>query len=202
MEINETQAVLAALQTAYPNAYKNLSQTDAAIMAGMWQSAFANDDGTQVLAAVKAMIYTRKEGYAPTIGAVKEMLYMLRRGDDEPDEIEAWRLVSRAVRNGLYGSQKEFDKLPPIVQQAVRDPGQLRAWAMLPEDELHTVVASNFAKTYRIMEQRRRMDSMLPSEIRECFQPERERRRLEENAKARERLEWAKQFLDGEVGVE
>ena len=42
-------------------------------------------------------------------------------------EAEAWAMVSKAARNGLYGAREEFEKLPEDVKQAIGTPDQLKA---------------------------------------------------------------------------
>lgn len=43
------------------------------------------------------------------------------------NELEAWSLVEKAIRNSIYNSQEEFSKLPPLVQKAVGSPNVLDA---------------------------------------------------------------------------
>ena len=71
-------------------------------------------------------------------------------------------MVAKACRNGLYGYKTEFEKLPETVQRAVGKAEQLRDWAEIDTDTLNTVVASNFQRSYRIMQQRAKDDAMLP----------------------------------------
>ena len=81
-------------------------------------------------------------------------------------EMEAWTLVSRAARNSAYHAEREFEKLPPAVQQAVGGPEQLRAWAMMDTSEFESVVASNFMRTYRTVQERERESMLLPASVR------------------------------------
>lgn len=80
-------------------------------------------------------------------------------------EQEAWELVSKACRNGLYGYKKEFEKLPPEVQRTIRSPDQIRAWAKLDEDTFQGVVASNFMRSFRIQQARDNEFDLLPDEV-------------------------------------
>ena len=84
---------------------------------------------------------------------------------DEPNETEAWTLVSKAIRNSSYNSIQEFSKLPPLVQKAVGQPSQLEQWAM-DEDYNENVVASNFMRTYRGEVIRAKEYNKLPEKIR------------------------------------
>ena len=60
----------------------------------------------------------------------------------------AWGLVSKALRNGTYGAVEEFNKLPPLVKQAVGMPDNLKNWAASDYQTIETVIQSNFLRTY------------------------------------------------------
>lgn len=170
MNSSETKMVLATLRAAYPGFYKDMSKEDLYAVVNLWQRIFDSDPYEQVSAAVLALISSRVEGYPPTPGAVKEKLEFLR--DPEPmSETDAWGCVLKAIKNGLYGYKKEFDKLPPQVQAAVGQPEQLREWAMMDVETVQSVVASNFMRTFRTTEKRRKDMAMLPTEIREMIAP-------------------------------
>lgn len=89
---------------------------------------------------------------------------------EELNEIEAWTLVSKAIRNGYYGAEKEFEKLPPTVQKAVGSPEQLRMWATTDSKSIETVVASNFMKTYKTEVQRAEEYARLPEDVKAIMQ--------------------------------
>ena len=78
--------------------------------------------------------------------------------------------MRRAVQNGIYGSQKEFDALPPVVQKCVGSPGQLKEWAMLDEDVVASVVASNFQRSYRARAAQAKEFLALPADVRKAMQ--------------------------------
>ena len=75
-------------------------------------------------------------------------------------------MVSKALRNGLYGSDSEFDKLPKNVQKAVGCPENLRNWAMTEEKTLETVVMSQFLSAYKTILKREKEIAMIPPELR------------------------------------
>lgn len=162
MTEHETLVILATLQTAYPHSFKD---ADPDTTCKLWQLMFASDDYEQVAAAVYALIASRKEGYSPTIGEVKEKLRLLY-GQKELTEQEAWALVFKALSNGYYGYKTEYEKLPPEVQKAVGRPEQLREWAMMQTDTVQSVVASNFMRSYRVMLTREKELAALPPDFR------------------------------------
>lgn len=81
--------------------------------------------------------------------------------------MQAWALVSKALRNGLYGAEKEFNELPTTVQKAVGSPENLHNWATSDYETIETVIASNFQRTYRTVVEREKSNSMLPLEVRQ-----------------------------------
>lgn len=85
---------------------------------------------------------------------------------DFMNEQQAWSLVTKAIRNSNYAAQEEFDKLPPIAQKAVGSPVNLASWAQLPSNEVHTVVASQFMRSFRAETERAKTEAMTPDYLR------------------------------------
>lgn len=170
MDRNETMQVLTVLKAAYPHSFKGMAKRDAETMIVLWQTMFSGDSYESVSAAVAALIATRKEGYTPTIGEVKERLaFAKEQASGGLTEQEAWALVEKACRNGFYGYRQEYDALPPDVQRAVGAPEQLKAWAMMDSEIVNSVVASNFMRNFRVQKQREKEFSMLPPSVRETL---------------------------------
>lgn len=165
MNREEVLMVLSTLKAAYPHAYKDLTKRDGEALVALWERQFRNDDAQAVSAAVDALISTRTAGYSIVPGEVKEMLSRLRNAQ-ELDSGAAWALVSKACANGIYGYREEFAKLPPEVQRAVGAPEQLRTWAVMDEETVNSVVASNFMKTYRTQRERQKEHEKLPEAVR------------------------------------
>ncbi len=137
---------MTVLETAYPNYYKNSVNRENA--AKLWEELFADDDALVVAAAVKAFIVNDEKGFPPVIGQIKTLVHNLT-SEKELTELEAWELVSAALRNSLYNSEDEYSKLPPVVQRIVGSPSVLREWAQSDINEVQTVIASNFQRSYR-----------------------------------------------------
>lgn len=168
MTREETLAIMSVLKAAYPSFYKDMKRDEAEGIVGLWTSMFADDPAVTVAAAVKAHIATDKKGFPPHIGAIKEAIVKVTQ-PEEMTEAEAWGLVSRAVSNGIYGSQKEFDKLPPVLQRLVGSPNQLKEWALMDADTVASVVASNFQRSYRARVASERECLALPSDVRQTM---------------------------------
>lgn len=178
MDRSEIVKLMSVLKVAYPSYYKSVSRNEALAAIDLWAEMFKNDRAELVGAAVKALIATKIEGFPPTIGAVKEKMHELTHADEITEE-EAWGIVSKAVRNSLYDSRREFDKLPEELRKIVHDPAQLKEWAIMDEETLHSVVVSNFRRSYRTTAKRKKELDMLPMEIKAVLQGETERMKLE-----------------------
>ena len=148
---------------SYPN-YKpnNISET-----VDVWNMMLSDYDYNLVAMALKAYILSDTSGFAPSIGQLVSKIQALTK-PQELSEMEAWSLVSKAIRNSGYNSVEEFANLPVLVQRAVGLPDQLRTWA-LDENYNEQVVASNFMRCYRTELNRHYELERMPNEIRELI---------------------------------
>lgn len=160
----DARKIIAVIMVTYPN-YKPI---DTDLAATVWADAMKEYTYEQVDVALKMYIRTNTSGFAPAPGQLMEQLQSMTQ-PQELNEMEAWALVSKAIRNSGYNSVEEFSKLPPIVQKAVGLPSQLRIWA-LDENYNEQVVSSNFIKCYRNEVAREREISKMPSEVRQLIQ--------------------------------
>lgn len=171
MTREETLAIMGVLKAAYPNYYRDMRRADAEGIVELWHTMFEDDPAQIVAAAVKAHIASDVKGFPPHIGAIKQAIVKLTKPPElELSEMEAWGLVRRAVSNGIYGAQKEFDALPPVVQQVVGAPSQLKEWAMLDEDVVASVVSSNFQRSYRARAAHAKEFLALPMDVRRTME--------------------------------
>lgn len=169
MTREQTLDILTVLQAAYPNFYKGMTKQQADAVIDLWATMFADEPLELVAMAVKAHICNDKKGFPPHIGAIKEAIIKLQT-PDEMTEMEAWGHIRKAIGNGLYGSQKEFDKLPPVLQRLVGSPNQLREWAMMDEETVASVVASNFQRSYKARAAHERELLALPADVKAVMQ--------------------------------
>ncbi len=165
MDREETKKIIRIMCASYPN-YKpaDISET-----IDVWASMLSDYSYEHIAVALKSYIATDTSGFAPSVGKMIQKANSLV-GNGELNEIEAWTLVSKAIRNGYYGAEKEFEKLPPIVQKSVGSPEQLRMWATTDSKSIETVVASNFMKTYKTEVQRAEEYARLPEDVKEIMQ--------------------------------
>ncbi len=167
MTREETLKVMSVLRVAYPGYYRQLGREDAQGAVALWQSMFEDEPYDLVCAAVRAHIAADVRGFPPHIGAIKESIGKVLR-PDELTEQEAWRRVRESCK--YYDAPEKFEALSPLLRKLVGSPAQLREWAMMEADELDTVVASNFQRSYRAAARRERELLALPSSVRELLE--------------------------------
>ena len=164
MTRQETGIIMDILTTAYPAFYNGRNAPDMRMTVNLWAEMFAEDDVKIVAAAVKALIATDDKGFPPHIGAVKGRIRQISN-PDEMTEQEAWTRIAKALRNSSYNAEEEFSKLPPILQDVVHAPQQLREWARMDEATVQSVVASNLQRSFRAKAQSRRDFEALPKDV-------------------------------------
>lgn len=147
MTRQETGIIMDILATAYPRFYAGPDAPDPEKAVALWAEMFAEDDVAIVAAAVKALIATDDKGFPPHIGAVKAKVRQITQPSGMTPQ-EAWNLVAKAIRNSAYDSREEYDKLPKEIQRLVGSPNQLRDWATMDSETVHSVVASNFQRSF------------------------------------------------------
>lgn len=164
MERTDVLAVMSVLRGAYPQFYRGIDKREAEDTVNLWADLFSRDNPALVLAAVKSFIEADSKGFPPVPGQIKEKLRLLT----EPEgmtELEAWGLVSRALKNGLYGAREEFERLPVICRRIVGSAETLREWSMLDPDHVQSVISSHFQRAYRNIAARERELDRLPAEV-------------------------------------
>lgn len=164
MTEKEVRQLLAMTQAVYPN-YNPLSR-EAAVNA--WLMCLSEYDNNVVMAAFKAYMTTNTSGFAPVPGQLIEILQTLTQ-PSELNELEAWSLVRKALKNCGYNSEQEFAKLPTVVQKTVGTPQQLKIWACDSEFN-ENVVNSNFIKTYRTEVKRATELNKMPSDVKKLIE--------------------------------
>ena len=164
MTRDETVNIIRVMVDSYPN-YKpnNLSET-----VDVWHTMLSDYDYSLVSMALKSYILSDTSGFAPAIGQLVAKMRSITQ-PQELNEMEAWSLVSKAIRNSIYNAADEYAKLPPIVQKAVGLPSQLMQWA-IDDNYNESVVSSNFMRCYRIELAREKELSMLPEDARQIAQ--------------------------------
>lgn len=178
MTKKETSAIMAVIRATYPQYYKGYTDAEAVAVINLWADIFAEDDPAAVAAAVKTFIATDVKGFPPMPGAIRDIIYRNSIADTLTP-LEAWGMVSKALRNSAYNSKEEFDRLPEVIQAAIGCPENLHQWASIESDDAETVIQSNFLRSFNVAQTRLREKAMLPLEARNLFGAIAEQKRVQ-----------------------
>lgn len=160
MTRDETIKLLMVIQSAYPN----FKPPDKTVAVDTWYTMLRDMDYNVVQMGLRAYITSDTSGFAPSIGQLINTIY-LTQNPQELNEMEAWALVSKALRNGYYGAVEEFDNLPPMVQKAVGTPDNLRNWSQTNAESVENVIQSNFMRSYRTVVKREEEIKKMPADV-------------------------------------
>lgn len=161
----ETVEVIHTICDCYPNFKpEDLSRTINA-----WQVMLEEYSCEQVAVALKAYVTSDTSGFAPSVGEIVAKIQLVSQ-PQELDGMAAWGLVSKALRNGTYGAVEEFNKLPPLVKQAVGMPDNLKNWATSDYQTIETVIQSNFLRTYEVVVKRANEINRMPDNIKSLIE--------------------------------
>lgn len=155
----EAMKLLAVIKVSFPN----FRPDDIEMAADVWADVLSDFSYQQLGMALKTYIRTNTSGFAPSPGQLIELLSAVKHSNDET-ETEAWMRVATALRNGAYGSEQEYAKLPPLVQKAVGSAKQLRIWA-LDEEFNEEVAKAQFLRVYRAESQKAKDYEKLPKDV-------------------------------------
>lgn len=160
----ETKKIIRIMCDCYPN-YRpaDLSET-----VDVWTMMLSEHTYHQISMALKAYVLTDTSGFAPSIGQLTAKAQALTSQPDM-NEMEAWSLVSKAVRNSIYNSESEYGKFPDSIKKAVGSASQLRIWAG-DENYNEQVVSSNFMRSYRQVIAQEKELNKLPSDVRNMIE--------------------------------
>lgn len=159
MKREETVKIIRIICDCYPN-YKpnNLTET-----VDVWNMMLSDYTYEQISLALKAYILADTNGFAPSIGQLVDRVNTFSQ-PQELNELQAWSLVYKAIRNSSYNSEYEFSMLPDVVRKAIGNPNQLRTWAM-DENFNEQVISSHFIRCYRLEVARDRDFRKMPANI-------------------------------------
>lgn len=187
MTIQEVAQIMDILEIAYPAFYAKQDDSQRLKAASLWANLFADEPVQMVAMAVKAFIASDAKGFPPNIGQIKIIIGKLTQPKElEMSELDAWNLVRRAIHgasmadwsrtmqpDGTMGPPSaviNFNRLPKILQQLVGDPTQLALWEDLPNDEINTIIQSNFMRSWRARASHEKEMMALPADIRQTMQ--------------------------------
>lgn len=146
--------VVNVLKAVYPQ--NNFIADDTAM--DVWFAMLSDLDYKAVQQAVKKHIMS--EQFPPTVASIRKAVSEIEN-PNELNEMQAWALVSMALRDSAYHSAERYEALPENVKRAVGSHETLRAWA-LSDNFNENVAQSHFIATYRTILQRSNKEMVLP----------------------------------------
>ena len=158
MNRDDVKKIIGVMVTSYPN-YK---PQDMKMTVDIWHEMLQEYEASDVFMALKSYIASDTSGFAPSIGQLINMICKTTQ-PQLMNEHEAWSLVRKALENGIYNSQREFDNLPELVQKAVGSANQIHVWATDPDYD-EGVMSSNFMRAYRTVCSRQEEYNRMPKE--------------------------------------
>ena len=163
----EIAKLIYVVKATYPNSFSRYTTQDLDNMISAWLSVLTDYTYEQGSAGLKVYLSSDTKGFPPCPGQIMDnILKLCKPKIAEMTGTEAWSLVRKAIRNGYYGAEEEFEKLPPACQRAIGSPSNLRELAQLEIDQVETVEQSHFIRAYNTQLEREREDAKIPSSVR------------------------------------
>ena len=163
MTRNEIKELIGTMKLAYPNYNpENITKT-----IDVWLLMLEEYSYKECALSLKSYIANNTSGFAPSISQIIDGIHTTKEiiSDAYPTETEAWDLVDKALSNGNYHAQEEYDKLPELIKKTVGSANMIKMWAQVDREELETVVQSNFMRSYRENVKRAKTINRMPTEI-------------------------------------
>lgn len=164
MTREEAVRIIRIIKTSFPN--WKIDRESISDVADLW-AAVLGDIPSEAVKAAYAVYMAEGREFAPNPSQLREIIYRQAHRDDMT-EAEAWGLVSKAIRNGIYNAEEEFKNLPELVQKAVGSADYLRNLAMM-EDVNWSVESSNFYRRLKTVSERAREEALIPAKIKEVL---------------------------------
>lgn len=167
MNYEETLRALTIIKVGLPYALGNLKEADYDALIALWCRQFKDYSYDLVMAGIDSYIATNKGTYRPQnlIGEIKGIIDKLT-SPDQMTEIEAWEIMKKAISRSGYYADEEYQKLPPQLQKLC-SPQTLHEWSMTDTDEVNTVIASNFMRSYKARTEADKEMRLIPTEIKD-----------------------------------
>lgn len=162
MNSKETAVILGILKVAYPNTYKNMDKDTANQTVALWQQ-ILGEYPKEVVESVVTSYIAQDNEFPPTVGKINAEIKKITKPKQMTPQ-EAWNLVYKSI--DYYKATENFNKLPEDIQKVLGSASQLREWAC--EDISSVPVnASNFMRSYQIMQKRKEEELAIPENIKQ-----------------------------------
>lgn len=161
----EAGKIIYTIKASYPSHFENMTNDDIKNMVRVWAGLFRDKSYEQISMGLEIYLMSETKGFPPSPGQIVDCIQKAK--PQEMTDAEAWGLVRKAIRNGIYGAEEEYAKLPDDCQRAVGRPGQLTEWALMSSESVDVTAAAHFKRTYRTLMERKREDAKIPQSIRD-----------------------------------
>ena len=161
MTKQETAKIMAVFHVTYPRYYIGQSEEEKRQALNIWAMMLEEYPYDIVQSAVKAVIATCK--YAPSPADVIEKINDIRNADSMLP-LEAWSYVRKAISNSTYRAKEEWEQLPEELKKLVT-PDLLHSWAETPAGEVETVIQSNFLRSFRNAQAKKKEYACFPKKV-------------------------------------
>lgn len=181
MQGQEVAKIIYILRSGYPQSFQKMDNFELTNFMDLWNEMLKDYTYNEVAIAVKTYIATDKSHFIPSIGDVIDLIHKHNKRaavGKELNENDAWAMVYKAITKANYYAEEEYNKLPEECKRAVGNPAMLREWAQLQTDEVNTVVASNFMRTFRAVKTQSDVLAKIPREIMQTLEQKREEKMM------------------------
>lgn len=164
MTLSEMATIIGIIQEIWPNwlSVRNIVRTTE-----IWHELFDTETPSELTNAIQAYACRDTKGFPPPIGALKELVWQQR--NERISEQTAWEMVKKQLLGSSAHPRENFEKLPAIVQQCVGSPSTLMKWGQMDENELESVICSNFKRNFRETVVKQREYDVLPETLKPKF---------------------------------
>ena len=169
MTRQEVTKLLYVIKAQYPNSFAHFTETDVDNQIDGWMMVLEDYSYEECSVGLRIFLANDEKGFPPVPGQIIHAIKSVKPSN-ELGEQEAWAMVRRALRNGIYGANEEYAKLPPSVQKAVGKPENLKEWAQMDTETVESVQQSLFLRSYRAEVQRAKDHDMLPASVRNLLE--------------------------------
>lgn len=153
MTREDTSKLLTLITQTYPN----FKLTDPKMAVAMWQKILENDDPLAIQNALIDYARTDTSGFAPTPGKLHMMVVGESTSDSDSTLNEIVAEFEQAARNGIYGSQTEFNRFSAIARKAIGSPNTIHRWATM-DDKSRQIDITRTAQVYIQLTEKAKQD--------------------------------------------
>lgn len=169
MTKQETAKIITVITAAYPNHFVKYTPEMIQNLIFAWYSVMEDYPYSVCSNGLKMYLANDTKGFPPSPGQVIDCITK-QIHKDAPTALEAWQYVSKAIKNGIYHSEEEFDALPEIVKKAVGRHENLKEWAMMDSATVQSVEQSHFIRVYDTLVKRQQEDAKIPASVKKLME--------------------------------